>query len=155
MTYEEARKLDVLAKQLTENLMTAAICAQEMCTVARTLDGAAGGSGGRGVNGSASNPMHQRQRPLLDESTLSVMWKGKTLHLGQTLTFQVLTRLARRPNQYVTHEDLARDVWEDEELATATIRSMIRDLRTKLRDGGMMDLAVAIRGHNGRYILEL
>ena len=45
MTYEEARKLDVLAKQLTENLMTAAICAQEMCTVARTLDGAAGGSG--------------------------------------------------------------------------------------------------------------
>ena len=54
------------------------------------------------------------ERPLLDESTLSVIWKGKSLHLGNTLAFRLLERLARCPNQYVTHLDLLRDVWEDE-----------------------------------------
>ena len=156
MTPELARKLDVLATQLTENLMTAAICAQEMCTVARTQVGdavyAVGSKSGNGL-GPTLTPC--RQRPLLDESTLSVFWKGKALHLGQTLAFRLLSRLARRPNQYVTHLDLLRDVWDNEDLATATIRSLIRELRRKLRRGGMTDLATAIRGHNGRYILEL
>jgi DNA-binding response OmpR family regulator len=48
-----------------------------------------------------------------------------------------------------------RDVWDNEYLATSTIRSFIRRLRLKLRRGGMGDLADAIRGHNGRYILNL
>ena len=95
------------------------------------------------------------ERPLLDESTLSVSWKGKALHLGNTLAFRLLERLARCPNQYVTHLDLLRDVWEDEFTATATIRSLVRQLRRKLRGAGWTDLAAAIRGHNGRYVLSL
>ena len=68
---------------------------------------------------------------------------------------ELLERLARCPNQYVTHLDLLRDVWEDEYTATATIRSLVRQLRRKLRGAGWADLAAAIRGHNGRYVLSL
>jgi DNA-binding response OmpR family regulator len=100
-------------------------------------------------------PPEPAERPLLDESTLSVIWKGKSLHLGNTLEFRLLERLARCPNQYVTHLDLLRDVWEDEFTATATIRSLVRQLRRKLRGAGWADLATAIRGHNGRYVLSL
>jgi DNA-binding response OmpR family regulator len=99
----------------------------------------------------------RNHRPIVEESTLSVIWNGKSVHLGNTLAFRLLERLSRRPNQYVTHLDLLRDVWDDEELltATATVRSTVRNLRRRLCDGGMARLATAIRGHNGRYILEL
>ena len=155
MTPDKVRRLDALASQLSEALMTAAICAQEIHAVVRTLiDSETHIELGRGANGSA-HFVHDKQRPLLDESTLSVIWNDKKLHLGHTLAYRLLARLARRPNQYVTHLDLIRDVWDDDDLATATIRSLVRELRRKLRSGGMTDLAAAIRGHNGRYILDL
>jgi DNA-binding response OmpR family regulator len=156
MTPDNVRRLDALASQLAEVLMTAAICAQEIHAVVRTeCEDDLHTDLGRSGNGMGPRPAHHMQRPLLDDSTLSVIWKGKTLHLGHTLAFGLLARLARRPNQYVTHLDLLRDVWNDEDLATATIRSLVRELRRKLCNGGMTDLATAIRGHNGRYILIL
>ncbi len=155
MTPDKVRRLDALASQLAESLMTAAICAQEIHAVVRTeIDSETTTEMGRGANGSA-HFIQNKQRPLLDESTLSVIWNDKILHLGHTLAFRLLARLARRPNQYVTHLDLMRDVWDDDDLATATIRSLVRELRRKLRSGGMSDLADAIYGHNGRYMLDL
>jgi DNA-binding response OmpR family regulator len=156
MTPDKVRRLNSLASQLTEALMTAAICAQEIHAVVRTeADGDAHTELDCCTNGLAPCLAHHKQRPLLDESTLSVNWKGKTLHLGHTLKYRLLERLARRPNQYVTHLDLLRDVWDDRRVETATIRSLVGALRGKLRHGGMTDLATAIRGHNGRYILDL
>jgi len=156
MTPEKARRLDTLTSQLAETLMTAAICAQEIRNIVRAeLDDDAHTDRGRRDARMAPTLAHHKQRPLIDESTLSVIWKGKGLHLGHTLAFRLLERLARCPNQYVTHLDLLRDVWDDDFTSTATIRSMVRELRRKLRGGGMADLATAIRGHNGRYILEL
>lgn len=153
MTPDKIQRLDVLAKQLAETLMTAVICTREVGDVVRTHLNSNLDSRPHTVlmvNGSS-----HRERPLLDESTLSVFWKGKKLHLGHTRCFWLLARLARRPGQYVTHLDLLRDVWDDEELATATIRSLVRRLRIKLEHGGMGKLATAIEGHNGRYILNL
>jgi hypothetical protein len=156
MTPDKVRRLDALASQLAETLMTAAICAQEIHAVVRTeCDGDVHTELGRCGSGLALSLAPHQQRPLLDESTMSVVWKGKTVHLGPTLAFRLLVRLARRPNQYVTHLELLRDVWDDDDLATATIRSLVRELRRKLCGGGMTDLATAIRGHNGRYILIL
>jgi hypothetical protein len=153
MDADTARRLNALAGQLAEALMTAAICAQEIQAAVRTeIDEA---DLGHRPNGLVPWPPNPVERPLLDESTLSVIWKGKTLHLGNTLAFRLLERLARCPNQYVTHLDLLRDVWEDELTATATIRSLVRQLRRKLRGAGWADLATAIRGHNGRYVLSL
>jgi hypothetical protein len=156
MTPDKVRRLDALASQLAEAVMTAAVCAQEIQAVVRTESNSdAHANPGHCNSESAPCLTHHMQRPLLDESTLSVIWKGKTLHLGHTLAFRLLSRLARRPNQYVTHSQLLQDVWDDDDLATATIRSLVRELRRKLRGGGMTDLAAAIRGHNGRYILNL
>jgi DNA-binding response OmpR family regulator len=156
MTPDKVRRLDALAGQLAEALMTAAICAQEIQAAVRIeFDGDVYTEIGRGATGLAASQAHDKQRPLLDDSTLSVIWKGKMVHLGHTLAFRLLARLARHPNQYVTHMDLLRDVWDDDDLASATIRSLVRELRRKLCTGGMTDLAAAIRGHNGRYILVL
>jgi DNA-binding response OmpR family regulator len=156
MTPDKARRLDALAGQLAEALMTAAICAQEIQAEVRTeFDRDGYTELDRRTTGLAGGFAHDKQRPLLDDSTLSVIWKGKALHLGHTLAFRLLARLARHPNQYVTHVDLLRDVWDDDDLASATIRSLVRELRRKLCSGGMTDLAAAIRGHNGRYILAL
>ena len=153
MDADTVRRLNVLAGQLAEALTTAAICAREIQAAVRTeIDEA---DLGHRSDGFVSRPADPVERPQLDESTLSVIWRGKALHLGNTLAFRLLERLARRPNQYVTHLDLLRDVWEDEYTATATIRSLVRQLRRKLRGAGWVDLATAIRGHNGRYVLSL
>ena len=112
MDADTARRLNALAGQLAEALMTAAICAREIQAAVRTeIDEA---DLGHRPDGFVPRPPDPVERPLLDESTLSVIWKGKTLHLGNTLAFRLLERLARCPNQYVTHLDLLRDVWEDE-----------------------------------------
>jgi DNA-binding response OmpR family regulator len=152
MTQDKVRRLDRLTGQLVEALMTAALVAEEIRGEVRSeideddvAERPACNAGGKRC----------RSRPLLSESTLSVSWKGRSLYLGHTLAFRLLERLARRPNQYVTHLDLLRDVWDDEELETATIRSVVRHLRRRLRDGGMTKLANSIEGHNGRYVLKL
>ena len=156
MTPENASRLDMLSRQLNENLMSAAFCVKEIGEIARSeLDG--NGHAERGANGAGQrrgepNPM---QRPLLDESTLSAIWKGKPLHLGHTRGFWLLARLAGRPNQYVTHLDLLREVWDDEFKDTTVLRSVVWRLRVKLQEGGMGDLASAIIGHHGRYMLDL
>jgi DNA-binding response OmpR family regulator len=147
MDFEKNQRLDRLASQLAETLMTAAICAKELRSEVRAEMNKELRSvpAGETVN----------RRPLMSESTLSVLWNGKSLFLGHTVYFRLLERLSRRPNQFITHLDLLRDVWDDELLATATIRSGVRHLRQRLRAGGMGDLAKYILGHNGRYILEI
>ena len=156
MTPQNVHKLHVLSRHLTESLMRAALCAKEIGEIAQaqSADGHVctpdANGNGHGRNGSRSRP-----RPLLDESTLSVIWKERSLHLGHTRSFRLLARLARSPGQYVTHLDLLEEVWDDEDKATATIRSVVRHLRRQLCNGGMKELASGIRGHNGRYILDV
>jgi DNA-binding response OmpR family regulator len=156
MTSEKAQRFVQLTNQLVEALVTATICADEIRAAVRAeLDDHSRFRGRLDPFVTASVQQADRQRPLLDQSTLSVMWQGKLLHLGHTLAFRLLDRLARRPQQYVTHLDLLRDVWDDEYVEVATIRSTVRHLRRALRSGGMDDLATAIRGHQGRYVLDL
>ena len=151
MTVGTVQRVGRLAAQLIETLMTAAICAEEI----RAAVDAEHDGNSHAVARSFPGLKPNGQRPLLDDSTLCVIWKGRSLRLGHTMAFRVLERLSRRPNQFVTHHDLLQDVWEDDLLELATIRSTVRHLRRRLRDGGMEELATAIRGHNGRYILEL
>lgn len=154
MSTDRYRRLDVLCKQLTENIMSTALCAQQVVDVVREMHG----DGGRpevGANGEVRSGKTFIQRPLLDESTLSVVWKGRMLHLGHTQGYWLLARLARSVNRYVTHLDLIQEIWEDEFTDTTTLRAGVRRLRMKLRGGGMGDLANAIVGHHGRYMLSL
>jgi DNA-binding response OmpR family regulator len=154
MTTEPDRRLDVLCRQLTENIMGAALCAKEIAAIVREA------RHGSGRPRASDNGQHCREktspgRPLMDEPTLSVVWNGKMLHLGHTQGFWLLARLTRSANQYVTHLDLIQEIWDDDFTDTTVLRAGVRRLRTKLRRGGMGDLADAIVGHHGRYMLDL
>jgi DNA-binding response OmpR family regulator len=156
MTTLKIQQLAKLAKRLAEILTTAAICVEEIrIEINAEFDSTNSGVVPDSDTATLSKAPPINQRPILDQSTLCVMWKGKSLHLGHTRAFGLLDRLSRCPNQYVTHLDLLHDVWDDDSLADATIRSVVRHLRRRLRDAGMEGLAAAIRGHNGRYILVL
>jgi hypothetical protein len=113
MNREKSHRLERLASQLAETLMTAAICAKELRSEVREdIDD----------DHSADRRPSQRtadwcgHRSLMSESTLSVLWKSRSLHIGYTVNLRLLDSLARRPNQYITHLDLLREVWDDEEL---------------------------------------
>jgi DNA-binding response OmpR family regulator len=154
MNIEKVIRMSKLANQLAEIIMAAAICAEEMRTgIQAEVDKSFGAAATSSARNITPNLQHNSERPVLHESTLCVNWKGKSLYLGHTRSFWLLDRLARRPNQYVTHLDLLHDVWDNEELSTSTIRSVVRHLKCKLRVGDMHDLADSIRGRNGRYIL--
>ena len=145
-------KLAQLSKELSDALASAAYYAHEIQSLVQLH---LQGENGEGV-GKVTNGNHRvLERPMMDQSTYCVTWRGKSLHLGHTRCFWLLARLVRRPNQYVPHLDLLNDVWDDEELTTATIRSTVCQLRRRLRKRRMHCLADAIRGHNGHYILEL
>lgn len=136
--------------------MSAALCAKEIGEIAQAQpEDNHHGNISSINNGNGRNGSKTAHRPLLDEATLSVAWNGRTLHLGHTQGFWLLTRLARRANQYVTHLDLLREIWDDEFADTCVLRAGVRRLRAKLRRGGMADLARAIIGHRGRYMLDL
>jgi hypothetical protein len=155
MTKEKVRKLNVLSQKLTESLMSAALCAKEISEIAHAQAEDNNDNPHSNGNGHGRNGSKDKHRPLLDEATLSVIWKGRSVHLGHTQGFWLLTRLARRTNQYVTHLDLLREIWDDEFADTCVVRAGVQRLRDKLRRGGMSDLANAITGHHGRYMLDL
>lgn len=108
-----------------------------------------------GVDGNGRNGKYTTPRPLLDETTLSVIWRDRGLRLGYNKEFRLLAHLARHANQYVTHVDLLEEIWEDDFADVALLRAGIQRLKTKLRRGGMGDLADAVIGCKGRYILDL
>ncbi|MBA4019763.1 MAG: hypothetical protein C0483_21570 [Pirellula sp.] len=145
-------QLHHLLKQLTEALMKAVIVTEEL----RRATAAEIGLNARfGNTTSLPNTGTVNGCPIVDESTFAVHWKGKTVVLKNTRQFRLMYRLARNPNQYVTHLDLLHDVWENEDLAIATVRSVARHLRDRLRRGGLQELAAAIVGHNGHYTLSI
>lgn len=128
---------------MAEAHTTAAICAAEIR--AEVLVGTAG---------VPTETPRYAFRPLLDHSTRTVSWNEKTCRLGPTLLFDLLDRLACRPNQYVLHDHLIVDVWKAQ-VSVATIRSAVRQLKAKLRKSGMQKLAAAIEGRRGCYGLIL
>ena len=154
MALEKAQRLAQLTDQLAETLMTAAICADEIRAVIHAeLDGH--GVVRRVQNTGCSALSRISERPLVDHSTLSVSWAGKTCYLGYTVLFRLADRLSRRPNQYITPDQLLSDVWEGRCVSSNTIRSAVRNLRQRLINAGMDDLAAAIQATGGRYGLIL
>lgn len=91
----------------------------------------------------------------LDDQTFLVHWRGRTCHLGYTLSFRVLRMLARRPDQYLSTDYLLTQIWAGHRSRTA-VRSAVSDLRRRLAEAGMSDLARLLDGNNrGHYGLML
>lgn len=98
----------------------------------------------------------QHRTSIIDEDTFSVRWADRTCCLGNTVSFRLLARLARRPNQFVAYEVLFKDVWDDGYTSPEAVRSAVKVLRRKLAAAGMQDLADAIDGSTSRhYALKL
>jgi DNA-binding response OmpR family regulator len=93
--------------------------------------------------------------PRIDHDQLQVHFRGKTCALGNTLPFRFLEYLLRRPNKYVTYEELLTSVW-DGQRSDAAVRSVVKRLRRRLKCEGMSTLADAIDGsHSGRYAVRI
>jgi len=154
MTPDLQKRLTGLSTQLAETLMTAAILADEIRTVVQSEPDRPGSTRpGRAHEMPPRNS--SRPRPLVDQSTLSVVWSGRTCSLRNTILFRLAGRLARQPNQYITADQLLCDVWDGGVKSPDTIRSAVRHLRKRLIEAGMDELAAAIRGSGGRYGLML
>ena len=90
-------------------------------------------------------------RPLItDRGDFSVRWGNRTCHLGNTLGFKVLERLAQRPRLYLDYGTLLDSFW-DRHTSPEAVRSAVKILRRKLRAAGMGDLAKAIDGSNAHH----
>jgi DNA-binding response OmpR family regulator len=100
-----------------------------------------------------TNPLAHRSF-YVDPERLQIIFHGKACELSDT-PFRLLLRLAKRPNAYVTYEDLLADVW-DGERSDSAVRSAIKRLRHTLRSRGLNELADAIDGSKpGRYRLNV
>jgi len=108
------------------------------------LDAGTGTTAPLAVNESPVDPSAPRI-PIADADTLAIRWKGKTCFLGDTLPFKLFARLARRPNQFLSHDLLLNEVWECQ-VTKEAIRSVVKTFKQKLRQAGMEDLASAIDG---------
>ena len=154
MIMVKPQRLAELVEQLSETLMTATICADEIRAILQA-EIESHVAAGRGRSQEATRRNLSPQRPLIDRSTFSLSWAGKTCSLRRTILFRLAERLARRPNQYITADQLLCDVWEGGVRSPETIRSAVRHLRKQLRCAGMEDLAAAIQGTGGCYGLIL
>jgi len=154
MTSELQQRLADLTTQLTEILMSAAILVDEIRAI---LQSDSDHSSSAHPNRSSHTPVRntRHHRPFVENSTFSVFWQGKTCPLRNTINFRLAARLARQPNQYITAGQLLADVWDGGVKSPDTIRSTVRNLRSRFRQAGMSDLAAAIRGTGGRYGLIL
>jgi DNA-binding response OmpR family regulator len=101
------------------------------------------------------SPSQTGKHLFIDHDRLQIAFHGRTCVLGNTLPFKFLVRLARRPNTYITHDELLSDVWEGVRSESA-IRSVVKRLRQTLRRQGLSELAAAIDGTSSRrYCLRL
>ena len=98
------------------------------------------------------------RRPAIlqvDRETFAIRSGTKTCHLGHTILFRVMDVLVRHPDQYVSREQLLDLAWQGTR-ADSTVRSAIGELRARLVEAGLPEVAAAIEGQNpGHYCLRV
>lgn len=93
---------------------------------------------------------------VIDTDRFRVVWAGRDCVLGPTLPFYLIRYLAKNQGRYIPHQELLHRVWHVPSRSPQAIRSVVADLRLRLRQAGMSDLADSIDGrHAGRYGLLL
>jgi len=91
----------------------------------------------------------------IDQEYFTISFDGRTCFFGNSLGFRLLERLARRPNVYLSYEELLAAVWDGVRTDSA-VRAVVKRLRDKLRRLEMTKLADALDGStSGHYALRL
>lgn len=101
-----------------------------------------------------TSPATSAFRPVADRTTLSVLFQGKTCFLGNTLLFRFFEVISRRPNLYISHDQLLDEVWGGIR-SESTIRNVAKRLRDKLVSVDLGEVAVAIDGSTPGYYVFL
>lgn len=91
-----------------------------------------------------------KKNKLVDASSQSVLWKGRTCFLGNNLLFRFFERISRSPNQFISYEVLLEDVWGGRR-ENSSIRGVAKRLRDRLALEGMAELSSAIDGSNSGF----
>ena len=89
--------------------------------------------------------------PITDRATYCAHWANQTCYLGNTMSFRLLERLARRPNYLVLCDVLLEDLWDEHDRSREVLRAAVKVLRRKLVSAGMEDLAKAIDGSTAHH----
>ena len=89
--------------------------------------------------------------PITDRATYCAHWANQTCYLGNTMSFRLLERLARRPNYLVRCDELLEDLWDEYGRSREVLRAAVKLLRRKLVSAGMEDLAKAIDGSTAHH----
>jgi DNA-binding response OmpR family regulator len=147
MTGTQARRIRQLLVEVTASITAAALNLAEIDGVMSPLPEADVG-GKKAVK-------RRLPTPHVDPNSFCVEWDGHVCFLGATVTFRLLECLARRPNRFASHRQLLAEVWDGHVRERVTIRSVVRNLRVKLRAAGMNALASAVVGHGQGYALFL
>ncbi|WP_397570428.1 helix-turn-helix domain-containing protein [Schlesneria sp. T3-172] len=92
----------------------------------------------------------QTADPRIDYGLMCVEFQGRHCFLGNTLMLKFFGRLARRPNCYLSYEVLLNDVWNAVR-ESSSVRSVVKELRGKLRAAGMSKLSDVIDGSVARH----
>jgi 7-cyano-7-deazaguanine synthase in queuosine biosynthesis/DNA-binding winged helix-turn-helix (wHTH) protein len=89
------------------------------------------------------------EKLAVDRDRFEVRFGGAVCVLGYTVEFRLLERLSRTPNAYVSHHDLANEVWGDDQTSANAIHRAASNLRSRLNAAGV---AVTIDGEQrGHY----
>lgn len=100
------------------------------------------------------NPEPTKHGLMIDHGNFAVSYRDqKPLLLGNTISFHLFARLARRPNVYVDFNKLRDDVWKDERTGDATISRAISRLRAQLKEGGIKGITLQPKKHAVRLKL--
>lgn len=79
---------------------------------------------------------------FIDTATFTIHYNGKPCFLGNTTKFHLFVRLAQSPGTYVTHHDLAEDVWGDDLTSPTAIHKQASLLGQAIRDAGIKSIEI-------------
>lgn len=153
---ETAQRLEALRRRLAAVQIELALCLEDLLELADadSRPQATTRIPGR-VDSQTQTHNPRAPAPVVDPSTFTILWNGKTCHLGCGVPFRIFERLAKRPNQYASYNTLIQDVWLGAPRSDETLRSEVRRVRVLLRAAGMPELAAAMKGRNRHYGLIL
>ncbi|MEZ6048758.1 MAG: helix-turn-helix domain-containing protein [Planctomycetaceae bacterium] len=101
------------------------------------------------------NPEPSKHGLIVDPGSFAASYRDqRPLVLGNTISFNLFARLARRPNVFVDFNRLRNDVWKDERTEDATISRAISRLRKQLQEGGLTGITLESQRHVVRLKLE-
>jgi hypothetical protein len=99
--------------------------------------------------------------PIVDQTAMTVTWRGKSCLLGNTHLLGVMERIGRNPNRWVPYDRLKWDLWHNESIGDGAVKVTVVRLRQQLCRHGMDALAAMAvqrpplsRALSGRWLVN-